>query len=289
MTTEFTELSIKLIELVRVILEKLYTITWLFFSDNVVYFVLFVGSLVYIRFHKKSIVIKELLFSFVLLAIVLVIYNPILALLFDKLPVGVGGAQVFARFWLIIPVWIIIAYSSSVCVMSISNKAIRSSIIVLIVLLLIVTGNSISRMNMVNQPTTIYKIRKESIDLVDTVLMINNEEPTSLFVFVPKEESDGYVNGGEISSGIDQYSGMVRCGAYFCSDELWNDCFISDSYPDGYSTNEQFIDTMFYFIHYSYGFDYVAIPSDQIVDEKIIGLGHELVGNIDNYSIYRLN
>ena len=260
-------------------------ITNIFFEGNYLYLFLFIISLITLTVSLKKQsrrVLSLLMFSYLSL---LFIYLPLTSVLFDRY---LDGNPVFARLWMICPVWIIVACAAVICLSGISNKVIKVVSVFLIIILLIVSGSSIRTLNMISNTDDVYKIRNEAVEISNEVMRLNNDEPTSLFMLVPVYTvPDNFVEGGTVKSGIEQYTGRVNLTAFGCSDEFWNDYFLSDVTP----TNRESLEWINAFINERYaasGAEYFAVPDDEIVNSKIDSLGYELLSQAGGYRLYRM-
>ncbi len=253
------------------------------FNKNWVYFFVALISLIMLlvkRKHHETGV--HLLLPFSLLTLI-IIYNPFVRKVFLLLPAT--DNSVISRFWIICPIWLIIAYSISNYTYVISKPYKRFLFVSLVVVLLIVSGDSIRSLSMINSPNNVYKIRSESIEIADEVLRLNNYEPAKLLVFEPLSLSgDKFENGGTIHQGIRQYTGEIGEFGYEYSEEEWNTFFISDVNDNGNPDAELYL----YRITIQRIYDYYALPADVRVVPRMESYGYHVVGNVGGYYIFCL-
>ena len=274
-------------ELVVKILGTFKEVTDGFWGGNIVYLVIALASVVLLivkrdKFSRGS----KLFIAFSMLTVVLLIYNPALHLLFVKMPES--NMQVFNRLWLLVPVWMIIAYALSAGLSEMKNKVLCYALCFVAALLLIVAGKTLVDQNMVNTPRDIYKINPLSIQIADDLLAMNEGEPVSVAFFVRDYEGGGnFVNGGNVAAGITQYTGMVNVDPHYYTEEVWNEMYLADVLPYGDIRSIDHIDHCFQ-DHLSQGNDYVIIEYNEIVDGKVQTLGYDTVGRYENYIIYNL-
>lgn len=260
-------------------------VTEIFFSSNYVYLILFIVC--FVLLIKKR---KEMPEGYVLLGLYSSIVLPLIYFLwlfdlFNIIPFS--GDAVFARLWLLCPVWLVLSYAMVVYVCNINTKHVKYLVILGLSLLLVLSGASIRSLSMVNTPQNLYKIRSESIEIADQVLRLNNGEPTSLFMIVPYQGvEDNYVNGGTINMGIEQYTSEIQLTAFKLSEEDWNNFFLSETTP----TNLDSEDWIRLFISQRYEntyADYFALPTNDILNSRLSDLGYEWQSDVAGYSIYR--
>ncbi len=269
------------------LLDSFARVTNLYFSTNYIYLIVFIMCVVLLIVKRNDNPNGYWLLGISTILILLVLYFPPLLQLFNFLPAS--DDMVFARLWLLCPVWIVIAYSCASNISDIKNNVIRYSSVVILVLILIISGNNIYSLNMLNEPQNIYKIRTESIEISDEVLRLNNGAPTSLFIIVPLyNDEENYINGGTVNRGIEQYTGDIRLTAFKLSDEDWNNYFLSDITP----TNLDSEDWIGLFISQRYEnskAEFFALPTNDTVNSKLTDLGYEWLSDVAGYSIYRMN
>ena len=262
--------------------------TELYFAHNYVYLGVFILALLFLVWKRKEYKAAfGLLGLYTILQLVLVIYNPLLLPLCNKIP-GFEGDKVFARFWLLVPVWIIIAYVLAVTIPKIKFKVLKYVAAIAVAALLIYTGDSVRSLDMYNDSLCVYKVRPEAVELADEILEITGGEPASLYLFQPEYEvADNFVNGGTIHYGILQYTGNIRVVPNPYSQAEWDGWLTPEYCPDQQTTSQSYIHSCFMTGDF-YECDYAAVPDDERINYKIDNLGYELVGQAAGYNIYRI-
>lgn len=262
--------------------------TELYFAQNYVFLGMFLVALAFLVWKRNDYKAAfGLLGIYTILQLVIIIYNPILIPLFNKIP-GFEGEKVFARFWLMVPVWIIIAYVLAVLISRLKNKIIEYVVAVAVAAVLIYTGDSVRSLDMFNDARCAYKVRPESIAIVDEMLSITGGEPTSLYMFVPEYDvADNYVDGGTIYYGILQYTGLIYVSPHPYPTWEWEDYLIPEYCADSDILSQSYIHSYF-IIGDTLGCEYLAMPDDERINYKIDNLGYELMGQAGGYNIYRI-
>ena len=256
-------------------------ITDFFFAGNYVYLLIFAAAIVMlIIFRKEFDKGYKLLIPFCLTGMVLILYNPLVKVVFEKLP-AVEEGNVYARLWLLFPVWIVIAYTVVCVCMRISNKVLKCAFIAAVAAALIFSGNTIMKQQKMLDAQSIYKIKPEAVQIADEVLRLNGNEPTVLYIFVPQSDtSERYVNGGTLAEGIRQYSGNILLYPSYCTAE--------DLQQGGYLSSEIGIIWLFDYAKNA-DCDFIAYPDTDYFVENIRLQGHEPESYAGGYVIYRIN
>ena len=264
--------------------------TELYFAHNYVYLGVFILALIFLIWKRKEYKAAfGLLGVYTILQLVLIIYNPLLMPLCNKIPgFDVEGSKVFARFWLLVPVWIIIACVLAAVISGVKNKIVKYVAAIAVAALLIYTGDSVRSLDMFNDTSSVYKVRPEAIAIANELLEITGGEPTSLYLFQPEYEvADNFVDGGTIHYGILQYTGNIRVVPHPYSQAEWDGCLTSEYCEEQGVSSQSFIHSSFMIGDY-YECDYAAVPDDERINYKIDNLGYELVGQAAGYNIYRI-
>lgn len=267
------------------LIDHLIRVANLFFSNNYLFVVLFVISLIALAVGKMRDADSAKSMMVFTLITLLVIFFPLSSVVFNRF---LDGDPVFARLWMICPVWIVIAYVMASRIIGVHSKVIKSICVIVLAGLVIVTGSNLKSLNMINNADSVYKIRHESVEISDEILMLNNGNPTSLFILVPiNSVPDNFVEGGTIRSGIEQYTGNIELYGFGCSDEFWSEYFLSDVTPTN-RESEEWINAFVNERHAASGAEYFAFPTNDIVDRKLANLGFVLTTYIGGYSIYKI-
>ena len=262
-------------------------ITNLYFAGNLIYFSVFIFAFSLLIAKRNAFNRGSALFvSFTLLTMILFVFNPALEQLISRFPAS--NDQVFARVWLLCPIWLIIAFSSSFNALHKRRMITKNARTIMLSLIIIIFGNSLSYKQMYIQTNEVYKINADAVEIADKALQLSDGEPTSLYILVPSTGGpmENFVNGGTVYQGINQYTGLIDLYADSYTETDWSTYFISDMMPDGVTPTENYINYFFAYAFGTLGCEYVAFPDDSIVNKKIDHLGYSLVGEAGGYRLY---
>ncbi len=258
----------------------------LHFAENYVYLLLFVICLVMLIVKRKDLTRGYLLLGIFTSIVLIILFILPTQMLFNMIPAS--DDSVFARLWLLCPVWLVIAYVAAASIPKMENKIHKTVISMVLVLVIVFSGNTIQSLNMLNNPQTPYKIRADSVEIADEVLRLNDGNPTSLFILVPDyADGENYINGGTLNMGIQQYTGDIQLTPFKCSDDFWNGYFLSDITP----TDREAEEWLGAFVSERYaatGAEFYASPTNEIVDKRLEDLGYECISTVSGYSIYKM-
>ena len=155
-------------------------------------------------------------------------------------------------------------------------------------LCILCSGNPVITSGMLSNTCNSYKIRSESIEIADTILALNDYEPTSLLVFSPDRKTwEKYEVGGTVYEGIKQYTGLIDIAGYGYTESQWNDCMLSEMTPNGWLSSYDYtriILNEYFENHKSY--QYILMPDDDKIIAKMDYCGFELVAHIDSYYLF---
>ena len=273
--------------LIDSVLNSFYTISHSYFEGNYCYLVILLLSGIYALYLRKA---NRRAFALIgiytILVLITIVYNPIVYTLFPLLPSGRNPAVVL-RLWILCPFWLIVAFSMTDFCVRINRCWMKIICIVLSATLLVISGESLMSLKMINDSNCVYKIRSESCEIVDELLNLSSGESVSLFIFVPTSDMDDkFIEGGTIYEGIYQYSGKIIMYPYYYTEELWNDYYLSDIIPEGWMDSQSYINIAFTESFEPYDFDYAALPDNEIIVPKMDYCGYELVGHAGGYFIF---
>lgn len=257
--------------------------------------VLFAGNYIYLSMVIVSIVsvftsrrdnsrTSNLLVAFTLVTLLLFVYNPLFSYIFHLFPYGFDDVK--ARIFLLCPFWLIIASDLSETALRFRRKVCSPIFAIVIAFILIFAGDSIDSRSMANDSECIYKIKDQSVDIAEEALQISNNEPVSLFIVFPNGSNGKFENGGSVYEGIKQYSAIISVDQYAFTEEAWNERFLEDTMPDGVTLTEEYIRT-FLSVQTS-GYDLIAFPDDERINNKICNSGYVIVGQASGYNLYSL-
>lgn len=173
---------------------------------------------------------------------------------------------------LIFPVWLIMAYSATVLVLSIRKRMYRVYMTIGLCAVMVFAGSSMTSINMLTQAKNVYKVSEGVPELADEVLMINGGNPTRILVFQPYLGDEDWPAEENVYQGLCMYSSKlsVDCYAYSPSEDLTSNGFIEAVIP-------QKADAIDYFIFPE------NLENSRVMEEH----GFSLVGNAGGYNIFR--
>ncbi len=263
----------------------------IFFSKNMLYLFLFVFALVSIQFcnHNNNMRGKRMIVLYTIMTLFLVVFNPFLFDLSMNYPVL--GYEVFARIWLMCPIWVAISYCISATAVHNYFRPMPLKRIVTIAFagLIIAFGASNSTLKMMNDVSCKYKVRSESVEIADKILAYSNGEPTVLFIYVPKTQDDAnYINGGTIYEGIRQYTGTIATYRYEYTEEIWNNYYLSEIIPVGNITSDAYVCEFLNIAHEENGFEFIAFPDDPRILDRMEYCGYEYIDHIAGYYFFQV-
>lgn len=255
-----------------------------YFGNNYFYIVVFIISLIYLLLKKPQLIRgREFLFSYTVLVTLFVILNPLLKVILTRFPDI--NESVLARFWIVCPIWVVIAYSISMCGSELKLRGLRYIFVLVFSVVLIVTGDSLKSLEMTNAPSNIYKIRTESVEIADEIDLLNNGQPADILIFVPSlEHLENYEDGGTIYFGIIQYTSNIRTHRYGYRENVWVDYFTSEITPLG-TLSCEYVNSELQ--RSSPGvFDYIVCPADEGIIPNLEYCGYELESSVSGYYIF---
>lgn len=259
-----------------------------YFAGNICFILLVIASIVFIIVKREDLKRGHYLFiSFSLILLGLVIYNPLLRRILDRFSSAEDDISV--RFWLLCPLWMIIAYAAAAVTMSVKNKVIRYSVIVAAAAVIVITGKTITGLTMYETPATEYKIRPEAVEIADAMNEMELKEQPSLLVFEHEYDAkDNFVRNGTIFYGLKQYTADFMVYPYYYSEEEWNEYLMPDVLWDGQTMSRSYINGILGQYGALYHFNYVAMPDEETFLDKMDYCGYELVGHSGGYYIFAL-
>ena len=258
-----------------------------FFADNYLYLTLTLVAVAVLFLYRKKAPQSYFLLVLFSLPVLLVIFNPYIVTYLERFPKFTEAVS--SRLWIIVPVWIAVAFFLSICMSLIKNPRIRYPIAIVVAALLIVAGTSAQAMGYYIRAEGRYKIRADAVEIADTILSLSEDAPASVLMVVPEEDVQGkYVLAGTFLEGINQYTSNIIIHKCKYSQEMWDDYFMSDIIPgDSERASEVYIGTLLYKYYCENVYDYVIWPADDVILEKMGYCGYELAGQTAGFYIYR--
>lgn len=256
-----------------------------FFVGNMCYIVIVIVSCVFIIYKRNSMRRGYTLFAlFSLLLLSLIVYNPILNSVLNKFASEEDNISI--RFWLLCPLWLVIAYAFSSNDLSPSKK-INKAFPVIVGAIIVFSGSTIDILNMYNSTSNMYKIRGEAVEIADEILSLDCESNPSVLVFEPKYSSeDNYVQNGTIYYGLKQYTGNILTYPYYYTEEEWNEYLLPEILWDGKTLSKSYINGILLWYKELYYYDFVALPKEESFIAKMDYCGYQLVGEAGGYYIF---
>ena len=276
-----------LVSIINVVCEHFKWALFSFFENNYIYLSLVLIAVAFIILYRKKMTQAYYLLILFSLPVLLIIFNPYVVSYLKSFP-GFNK-QVSSRFWIIVPVWIAVAFVLSLALSKIRLMKVRYPVGIAIAVLLVLAGASTQEMGYHIRAEGRYKIRADSVQIADMILSFSAGEPASVLMFVPEEEGNGhYVWAGTVAEGIRQYSGNISVHKSKYSQDRWDNYFMSDIVSgDTEQTSEAYIGSLLYKYYCENIYDYVIWHADDIILEKMGYCGYELVGQTEEYYIYR--
>ena len=247
-----------------------------FWNGNTLYFAFYIIGLTVLFFgRRKNAKAFRLLSAFSILAMLGFCYNPLIYDLFVKMPNS--DDQVYSRIWIILPVWIVIAFAGIELISRIKSKTIKNSSYILIGAGIVLAGFS---SGYYIDSSSVYKVNNDVVEIADTILENKKTDYPQLLLCCPMQEYGGnFVQGGTVWYGLVQYTGEIGITAVQLNDQTWNDWLQSDS-----SLN--YLIEYFDFYHRYYDFSYVVMPQNAELRENMSILGYKYLTNAGGSDIY---
>lgn len=259
----------------------------LFFAGNVIYFVIFIVTMSQLSQYKNELLAgKKLFFNYTIGVLFLTVLNPFFVIAFMRSPSA--SYESLARFWLLCPTFLLFSFVFCILIISIKRQFHRFVALGVLLVLLFSSGNTITSLGMINSTNNIYKIRSESIVIADRIITLCDGAPTAVLVFIPEYEGPGnFVDGGTIASGIMQYTGLIDVHTNGYTDDTWHDFYILDQIPGTDISTQDYLDAVLSEYYRLYQCEFVIIPDDECMIEKMHNSNYELVDSETGYYIYQ--
>ena len=258
----------------------------MFINGNAIYLFIAVASLISISTNKKTVDKgRKLFLQYSIFLLIVVLLNPVFRLMANH--INMMSDQVFARFWIMCPIWLIIAYSITNRSECYNNSLARSVFVLMSTLVIVLAGSNVENNNMFIVSDNSSKINTAAIEISNEILELSDGKPVSLLIRVDFASSSGnYVNGGSIYEGMLQYTGKIETIPHYYTEEEWNSYYVSEMTPYNEMTTEEFIKQSLSVWEDMYNFDYIAWPDDERLVSKLHYCGYEVVGHAGGYYIY---
>lgn len=271
-----------LYENVLVVIHQSHDVFW---NGNACFLIAYVVSLTILFNSKEKTNGKRLLATFSVFILLGVCYNPYASIMFNHFPQSNDG--VYGRIWILLPVWIVIAFAGVELIGRIKSTAYRNISIICFAVGVVIAGTSPDMLTQYNQSLSPYKVNPDGVEIADKVLSNNNGNPAGLLMLLnDNERNDNYIQGGTAYYGIQQYTSKIEVFPVYFNDQTWNEIFTSEVLPDGETATKLFFNDSFAYYRRSYDFNYVLIPHDESFDEKMAYSGYQYVASINNYDLY---
>ncbi len=131
-----------------------------------------------------------------------------------------------------------------------------------------------------------YDMSEESVLIANEVLLLNHEEPTSLFLFLFKEDNTEFNSVfGRIWGGIRYYTDSISLGREWITEDDWNTYYSVETDSANYSIA---LDHLQSFLDGHDDYEYIALPANDRVTTIFAECGYSLVGSVCGYNIYTI-
>lgn len=275
------------LNIVEETLASIYTSHEYFWNGNAFFFILYIASLTIVIANKEDKSKAKRLFAAFSVFVILICYCPITRMVFLRLPES--DEAVFSRFWVILPVWMVIAFAVSEVKNRIKSVFIQNGLYLIIAAGIVLTGSSVDSMGYYFDANSLYKVKTEGINIANQVASISENEPVELLLFdnTQVDTSDNFVPGGTVSSAIGQYSAEIQTIPCYVDEVTWQDCYISSSLTDGDTASVLYVDDMLAQKRMKYDFSFVAMPKDYLLRIKMLYSGYKYVSSVNGYDLYQ--
>lgn len=259
----------------------------IYWNGNYVFLTIYIVCLTILFAGKsKNTRGQRFLFLFSVFALIGICYNPLIHVLFLKMPQS--SEAVYGRIWIFLPVWLVIAFACSAAKIKKESPLIRNCSYVFLAVGIALSGFSSSSLGYYIDSGSYYKTSSEGQEIADIVLSFNNNNPASLLLFCDEQEKNGnYVNGGSSYYGLMQYTGNVGIVPIFYDEQYIQSYYLSEVLPDGETKTQEYIDYCFIKYRRLYDFSYVVLPHDNELQEKMLCAGYQYVGCTSTNDVYK--
>ena len=220
---------------------------------------------------------------FSVITLLLCCYNPFVYNLFLRIPQT--NEAVYGRIWIILPVWLTIAFSGTEIIDKINNSLLKTSFCILFALGIIFTGSWLI-LDYYRDSASIYKVDSEGLEIANEILSLNNNEPVEMIIFRNNQEAAGnFVDGGTAYFAIEQYTGKIGIEPIYYNDQLWPE-FCGGAEISSDEAKQDYVNNYFSDLRRIYDFSCVAMPQDDSFKTPMYYSGYQYIGSIDGNDIY---
>lgn len=150
----------------------------LFFGDHLAYSLLFFGALFLLIIYRRRWIKGWKLFGFYTLSVLcLVAYNPFTYHILQKF-LPQSGDDTLARLGILLPAWLLLAFVLTELISEQKRGMIRIVLTLLVLFVLVGTGESVWTLGFVERPSNPYKIKKDTLEIVQMIDETENRENT---------------------------------------------------------------------------------------------------------------
>ncbi len=258
----------------------------LFWNGNEMFFTAFIaGLIVLLNLKGDKAKGKHLFAVFTIIALFAICYNPMIYGLLLKMPLS--DNTVFARVWIIIPVWMVIAYAGAEMYDSSNTSLVKNILCLCLAGGIVFAGSSLEAFGYFTDSTFPYKANAEGVEIAETVLKLSSDEPVGIILFRNEQEQVGnFYNGGTAYYAITQYSGKIGVTPVYYNEQVWFEYYLSDTLPDGETSTVDYINDSLIQLRQLYDFSYVVMPQGDSLKEKMSNCGYQYIASVSNNDIY---
>lgn len=258
-----------------------------FWNGNLLLFMAYISSLIIIFNSRGKATRGKQLFAAFSIMLLVICYTPFAHIFFAKLPES--NDAVYSRIWIILPVWLVIAYAVSELKDKVRSNLLRNGLYLSLSALMVFTGSSIYTLGMNIDSQTPYKVKSQGVEIAEKISSIEGDNPVELLLFdYPQSGTlDNYILGGTIYGAIGQYSGTIRVIPFYVDETTMQDYYLSDTLPDGETSSIEYIDTVLSRCHLGYDFSYIVMPENYTLRERMLYLGYKCISTYDGYDLYQ--
>lgn len=200
-----------------------------------------------------------------------IIYNPIFMKVAYKL--FFRGIAEYIRIFMILPVWIVIAYVMTECIQYSKKKLVRFASLIVCILVLILSGVPFSKTGMYVEAENPYKIDQEALEIANILLEDSGGEARILI----QTTADSYRDRATWYHGMRQYSSDIIFVGRFLTDEEYA---ASDMQSMRDYINE---------LKKDYEFQYVICENGTLGLDGLLEYGGEILVEIEGHVVLKLN
>lgn len=269
-----------------------------YWNGNYAYFLVFVVCVVFLLFNKKQqefLRCRQMMMIYTIILATVFIYNPLFKVCIQTVP-GFDEA-VFARVWLIAPIWLIMSIVITELVNRFDKTVYRYLFAIITALIIVAFGSSMDAINYMHDSLNDFKIQPDSVLIANEILKYSDGNNTdALIVYVSDNagntfEVDGNTNthnfeiDGTVYGGVVQYTGKIHAVSLALTPDVWEKYYTSSYTPEGI-TSQEYVHDIFTFYRRWRDFRFVAMPADESLITKMTEAGYVYKSSVGGYYIF---